>query len=518
MDKIRILWIDDRHQEGLPEPRLPEKFRKYFKIVDPRPNAPDNNPHIDDFAFRNVDSFIPILQQFWFANDTTFLPCEILATDYDLSRFSAGSDEYNSNSVPDDAYEKSQENKSTVQETEDKKTLLPEKNSKLKSDYTNYDGLVINTIFSCLTYQHPSALVSMTSLMDEMPSSVKTLHKMAEPFVGVDFEQNLDMKDRSWEKIIEVGLKHLRNRIEALYESGHIVISPNSLMTLIDKVKQEKEDKGEYEEDDELTITSVFTTRHLPLLGLFIDVDYPELDKSSKIITEWLKNLFGRIVKHTDFKQAEDLANQVWTVYNGEDPKTEELFEERQKLSLILSQKDNGLDIEEEELTRLASLFEVDGKDCNKFSDIRSDNYPKHIQRWAVLLIIFRLIKRMVHCKKNIFEQSLNIGDPKLTEDDIWLALFPLPKNPLKYPKHDQNNRNRLNNWVVVLKRLELNISHVLNGEEWNADGPYGLQPSERFLLRGLASSDKEMIGDSKLEESLYFQYTPARLLLWGKG
>ena len=191
MEKIRILWIDDRHQVGgLPENRLPKNFQPYFEIVDPRPKLKQGESYEADYHFSSAAEFALELKKFWYG-ESELLPCEIIATDYDLSKPDLGTDLYTTADLSDDEFGGPRNQIKIVGKTEEQPGVQTRTMATPSETPVNFDGLIIGTIYSCITHEHPSALVSMTALMHEMPYGVKTLHKMAEPFVGVSFEKNI---------------------------------------------------------------------------------------------------------------------------------------------------------------------------------------------------------------------------------------------------------------------------------------------------------------------------------------
>ena len=511
MDMIRIPWIDDRDQGGLPESTLPDRFREYFEVVDPRDRSERDGDSV--FSFRDVEGFVPILERFWHG-DTNVLPCEILATDYDLSESALGSNAYGAAEIDDHEFTKDRSDSSV--------TPLAETGTiaKISSEVVNFDGLIISTIYSCIAYRHPSALVSMTSLLAQMPSGVGVLQKMAQPFVGAKFEENLGLRKRSWENILFVGLPHLRRRIEELYESGDIVVSSDDLMTLADSA-----DHGR------LTIRSPFSTRRMPVHGLFVDI--PESERNGKI-QEWARKLLAMFVDCEDFKQAKELAESVWEAYRGKTREAEtDLVEERKNVSLlILDRETGGSEINNEELMRLSELFKVQGNRCtSNCVDITRGGYSDKVRRWGALLVTFKLIRCLILIKKR-FEECIeghageeisNPEGPVLSDDDVYLALFPLPGTPLILPWHEGKNIDKSFGWVRTFMRLKdktyvtnnvgdlaLHIPDVLNGKAWSPEGPHGLRPSERLILQGITLDDED------LSEPDFFAYGPARRLLWG--
>ena len=261
-NKIRILWIDDRERvSGFPQKKLPKEFVDYFCIAHP------NNAEDYDMSYGTAETFMEVFKEFWFSKNFDYLPAEIIAMDYNLKKRPAAdrSDEkYDPSSLIDDGSPGVSGKAST-----------PDKNTSQEKKNVNYDGLLLGSFYAMLTYSHPAAVVSITNYMGKMPSEVKTLHEIATPFLGVNFEHNLPAMDRSWQNIILEGVKHLRERIRELYKDRRIVLPTRDLMALTESA-----------DHDALTIHSPFATRRLPLQGLFIDIPEPE---RAEAIRAWAK-------------------------------------------------------------------------------------------------------------------------------------------------------------------------------------------------------------------------------------
>ena len=500
MDKIRILWIDDRHQGGLPEGRLPEKYRSYFEIVDPRPMG--RRPYSSEYSFPSASHFVPYLDRFWRQKDRSLLPCEILVTDYDLSRAALGTDDGDSTSLEDKLFLAASQDIDLNLESPQKLNEYHKQEGKSHEDSVNYDGLIINTLYSCLTHSHPSSLVSITSLMKSMPSGVRTLQDIAEPFIGVNFEQNLGGLERSWEQILVTGLPHLRDRIRTLHENDEMLVSMSDLEAIIDS-------GGSH---PTLTIQSPFSIRVLPTQGLFVDISDDEQRQLE--ITKWCEGLLEAVVRRTSFKVANQIVEELWAFYDADEGSIEyNQLEDRQRLSSLLRKNETGTEVEQ-----LRVHCGVDGTNCQVCADIREFKYSDDIQRLAIVIMAFKLITHMIRTRNKLLELELSksTGYARLIENDLWFALFPLPKNPVVLPASLPSYRE--NNWEKFISRLDLSILHIVDGRPSSTvKKTKGLRRVERQLLRMLAMRETDLIGKIRLEESVFFEYVSARLLLWGE-
>jgi len=491
-DRIRILWIDDREEmDGYPEAHLPQEFDEWFEIVH---HSPSKLP----MSYRSAKEFMPCLQKFWFGKNRDILPAEIIATDYNLAKragltvLDQTDEEIDRDLLGDDIAESAGSASTSAGSTRS----------------VNFEGLLISLFYGTLTYRHPSAIVPMTRYLSEMPYEVETLHALVEPFLGVDF-QYIGLEDRKWVSIAKEGVKHLRRRIEKLYEAGDIVVSPSDLMMLTESARHAV-----------LTVRSPFATRRMPVQGLFVDVPEAERDKK---IQDWAKSLLA-LVGCEDLTQAQELAAMVWGAYNNN-----QLIEDRKNLSLLYASRADGKDVDEAELERLNQLFGVEGKKCKaNCVDITSGDYSDRVRRWAALLVILNLLKRLIQIKNCVEKHvsratgmSINNPDgPVLTVDDLYLALFPAPRSPLIVPWHEGKYIDKSSGWVKALTRwkdretgenLSLHVPDVLAGEGWLPKGPHGLRASERLILQGFALDDDE------LTESDWLSYSPSLRVLYGK-
>lgn len=500
-DKIRVLWIDDREEmDGYPEGQItPPEYQEWFEIV--HPGSKD-----EALSFRSATEFAPVVRGFWFADDRSILPAEIIATDYNLSKRAGVA-------VVDQTYEEVDEDLTDLAGDEDSGHAQPQSNSSSASlRGVNFEGLLISLFYGTLSYKHPAAIVPMTRYLSEMPPEVETLHALVEPFLGVDF-QYIGLEDRCWASILKEGVKHLRRRIGDLFESGDITLAPSDLMALAENAGH-----------GVLTMRSPHAVRRLPVQGLFIDV--PE-EKRDGAINKWARDLMRTVmVDCEELRQAQELAGVVWDAYNNND-----LVEDRKNLSLLACRKEAAKEINQAEYDRLCEAFGVANKKAKSGCvDITSTgDYSDRARRWAALFITRNMLKKLMQIRKRV--DALRIGDyadiyptgPVLTADDLFLALFPAPGAPLILPWHNGTNIDMAAGWVRSMMRwkdqkevgsnrgdLALSVRDLLAGEGWNAEGPYGLTDSERLVLRGFALEDKD------LTEAEWRACNRANLVLWG--
>lgn len=483
-DKIRVLWIDDREEmDGYPEGQItPPEYQEWFEIV--HPDSKD-----EALSFRSATEFAPVVRGFWFADDTSILPAEIIATDYNLSKRAGVA-------VVDQTAEEVDEDLNDLDGDDESVNAQPRSGSSMASIRSvNFEGLLISLFYGALSYKHPAAIVPMTRYLSEMPSEVETLHALVEPFLGVDF-QYIGLEDRRWAGILKEGTRQLRTRISTLFKSGDIVVSPSDLQAMADPLNKH----------DVLTIRSPHALRKLPVEGLFIDIAH---ENRTATISEWAEELFGHLVSRTLFNTAMQLVDELWSFYTADDQSDEiKQLRNRRMLSEHLRMQDD-----KKEIKILKDHFKVSGSSCGVCAEIRNNNYSVDVKRLAVILMAYRLITYMLRINARLQELELPVGFPRLIENDLWFALFPLPKNPIVLPEGNPSYRD--NNWERFISRLNLSIPDMLQGKASSKKNK-GLHPAERHLLRCLASDENDLVRGGNLEDSVFYQYISSRLLLWG--
>ncbi|MBC2714955.1 MAG: hypothetical protein HF978_06560 [Desulfobacteraceae bacterium] len=510
-DKIRILWIDDCEGQDAgymyPEKKLPDELAKYFQIVNhsaiPGPSS-----------IRTSSDFGTCFGPFWWGSgDTSKFPPEIIAMDYNLRKWTDThgkvNDERNNEST--DPLSVSQSNKSKFVVTSDPS----KKDVGMKA---GFEGLVMGIFISSLLYQHPIGIVPMTNygnLLEDV-SEVRTLHLISKEILNIDYSEfGVSGEDRSWTNVIKKGVQALRARIENLYETFQITLSPSDLMALT-----ESADHGV------LTMHSPHAERKFSINGLFIDI--PE-ENRAEAIQKWARDLLQTVMVDCDeLKQAQELCGTVWNAYDND-----ELVKDRKNLSLLTIIKEAGDNYDKDAYKDLTQKFGVSGKKCKQGCvDIKTGAYSDRVRRWATFLVTLNLLKRVIQIKKRVEEHVRkttievidNSESPVMTVDDLYLALFPAPSSPLVIPWHEGKGIDKSFNWVTTMRRwkdkkevgkktgdLALSLPDMLAGESWNPEGPHGLTPSEQLILRGFALEDKE------LSQKDWDSYNTARLIFRGK-
>jgi len=319
----------------------------------------------------------------------------------------------------------------------------------------------------------------------------------------------------NWHDLLTEAVPGLRHRIQQLLQGRVIEVALDHLLALAGP-----------EGHDVLEIRSRYAVRRLPVAGLFADVP---IEIRIDAVNDWARyalaimfsdllgsagniSATGDLTRRldpalADFRSGMQLAERLWQAYNSA------LVGQRYRLSeLAVLAEDRVLDGEERrELEQLCATFNVDPERLNAKAtrcqknthDLRSVEGGR-IRRWGALMVMVRLEMQVAAARKawREFCRSRNIHnsfDPLiqiLRQEDVYLALFPVPSHPLKTP-FECGEDPRIG-WGHVLRDLssgghkndlKLDVKEVLAGEGWwqSGDGgckPCGLHPGERYTLR----------------------------------
>ena len=475
MDKIKVLWIDDREEmDGTPENSLPKGYEQWFSVV-------HHSTSEELQSYRSTEEFLPLLKDFWFDENSDILPVEIIATDYNLAK-RGGSEVVQESSIQQVARLK------RSQDTNSNNIFSMEHDSHKgnSSAKVNFEGLLISLFYGSLAYKHPAAIVPMTRYIGEMPSEVDALHSLVEPFLGVDFRY-IGLNDRKWENILKEGTKQLRDRIKTLHEANEIIISPHELLALSENPNQEF-----------LTITSKFTTRRLPIAGLFIDVP---LDIRTEKIKKWTKEMTSELGYSSEaLKTGINVGERIWEAYYN----NHDLIHDRWELSRLRSKHDyfnllkNEKSLDNTDKKKFRAYAQVWG-DVDNVKDFFTD---EDSQRLSILSKKFKVssTQRDTRCTSDntislkdatpdnirlvfLFIMSRlaiyysKIEHYAISEEVIFHALFPCPDMPLIYPWHQGKSCAEVDRTIQRNCGIS-SIKNFLSGEDF--------ENGEQLLLLGL--------------------------------
>ncbi len=411
---------------------------------------------------------------------------------------------------------------------------LPHVNvAKGDDNYGCFAGGLIFTAFS----DHPCGPVALTAKGSEKTAGTEA--SFFEWLLENEVHGTFKRKGRAspqWRELIPDGITVLRSRIEELARGSIIRVSLDDLIALTASGKHEV-----------LTIRSRYGLRRLPVRALFLDYKPSQREDAAR---NWATGVLDKIFSGTeagfkltldDFIQGRNLAQILWTAYDSED------LIKRTRLSELLARYGNHhvekpTFEEQSELEELKRYFDVEDVEARSmcganYVDIRNEHFSDRQKRWAALIIIVQLLARSAKVRNKLQGERTTEGKRSgydysicqpLQAADVYLALFPLARDPLILPFH--GGRDPGSQWGKPLTRLDdprrgpslrdhwgniaLKVSDVLNGLPWVEDAQqpkenstYGLMPGERQVLQHFAHSigfgDDEWEKDSQAREIL---------------
>lgn len=404
-------------------------------------------------------------------------------------------------------------------------------------NYGCFAGGLIFTTFS----DHPCGPVALTRKGDD--KTVGTEASFFEWMLENEAQGTFQRKGRpspQWRDLIPDGLRVFRSQIEGLARGSMIRVSLDDLIALT-----------AYGSHQVLTIRSRYGLRRLPVAALFLDYKPWQREDAAR---SWAAGVLDKIFSGAedgfrltldDFIQGRNLAHILWTAYDSEESVR------RVRLSELLSKQTgrgqpDALTAEEEaELDELKRYFGVKAVEARaacgaNYVDIRQERFTDRQKRWAALIIIVQLLARSVKVRNKLEgAQGHPAGQDRydyslcqpLQAADVYLALFPVARDPLILPFHQGNDPGAV--WGKPLTRLDddqrapstrdnrrdwgsiaLRVNDVLSGLSWKEDPrqpekawTYGLMPGERQVLQHFAHSidfgDDEWEKDSQARQIL---------------
>ncbi len=380
--------------------------------------------------------------------------------------------------------------------------------------------------YASLVSDHPTAVVPMTNYGHVMENTrdVLALHTISQGLLNINYSEfGVSGKDRSWHKILPTGVEAFRKRIELLAKSGKVVPTFRSLRELASQT------------GSTLEIDTRYGHRCWSISALF--VDEPQPDRRGMKAESWaLKRIeelatdrsnddedtsVGTAILH-DWARALDLARDLWTKYTNR-----ELMKMRQRVSRIAWQLQAGertadsLSNEDNDAlshfgvvsSSLVSTSECRSEDC---VDILSGDYSTRQRRWAALIIVVRVIhRRWEACgriqdsiatlteeetdreERDHYQQMLARAKRLVNDEDIYLALFPIPTKPLILPwdRKPPPTISSQPRFKEVARKMRLSIENVLKSRLHHADamdeegsGGFGMDLGELRVMRSYAS------------------------------
>lgn len=252
------------------------------------------------------------------------------------------------------------------------------------------------------------------------------------------------LSNLNWKTLLSSAALLLRQRIESLLQSNKITLNLTQLLVYKDKIPEELKNRI-------FTFQSAYGLRHLPLDGLFIDVEKNERDLA---IIKWVSTLLNNF-NSVAYKTAMDTSTKLIKAYQSIP-----VVKNRIRLSELAVKLCNSetLDFtEKNEIEKLKTEFGINDTqivNCIKNGDAENSNLAYKVIEYRKdktndnetnrLIVLFtelqvhRVWQNFCEMNKNAAldgQISTFLKSPP-TLDDLRAALFPIPMNPLVLPYH----------------------------------------------------------------------------------
>ena len=342
----------------------------------------------------------------------------------------------------------------------------PSNFSNQKDDMGCYAGGVIALQFK----EHPCIGTPITSKEGETDISNDALY--FEWLLEKDFDNQFGKKYGKkpfWDIVIPNAVLLLRNRIQSLVVKDKITLNLTQLLAWTNENPTEHE-KQEREKRT-FTFQSVYGVRHLPLDGLFIDVDANIRDATIK---DWVGELI-EMFEWEDYKVASEKSKNLLDAFKGE------LFEHRMKLSELAIRICNCEVLSQDDMKKLNDLLDEFGVVIDKTSltsetlskanlskkviDFRTETESLTPQQKRLVVLFTDLRLHLVWQRFKTINQNssynpdiLNLLISPPTKSELRAALFPVAKNPLILDYHRKQlsdesilNKNHFDAWEKAI-------------------------------------------------------------------
>ncbi len=442
MDKLRILWIDDceayERQACFPELVLPPEFQPFFEIVRHNSELPSTAPSTDDF----LDCYVPFHEQ----ARSDYLPVEVVAVDYNLSKYAPPSDTTITVGHENPLHRRARERREAAQQTTVPAQGPSESSNETENvgneGYYGYEGLILGTFYAAMTSSHPAGVVPMTSYSSLAQNAVvKTLHRLYQRIMGIEFSNFIvSGGDRSWRHVLPVAVKALRRRIESLYLDWRIELPLENLREV--RNGQTKT----------LEMRSRYCARQLPLEGLFVDVGADWREAATAWVEEGLLAPSMDAVRPQQgggvstllniSKEGYMLADHLWEAFSDVPA-----WHRRCELSFLADRKRNDSSAWSERLETVLSKVACDFGGVQVTRHPQGDRYtikeadgcrwpvaelPRptsttqmHVNQWAAIVILCRLVKLVAAGVR----RGEGVIPAEVTTLDWGMALCPRPSS-----------------------------------------------------------------------------------------
>lgn len=366
---------------------------------------------------------------------------------------------------------------------QDKSALIDNATGKGKDDLGLYSGIEILRLF------RNHACVGIPATRNKAKrESLHAFSKYYEWLNENDLSTALDRKERenkSWDSIIEDGVKQLKIRIKTLVKSSKITPSFTQLKKLAD---------GDITERT-FSFNSIYGERILPLDGLFIDVPVITRDKEIAI---WAGELLQNLpLSNEVIKESIVISNQLWNAYLN-------CFEDRMILSdytyrlsfLNKEEKDYLVEVKKRlDIDTLSGLI----ADKKEFSirTLTDEQKDKNIFRLSVLITV---TTAAIELEKQRKESGNSEKYPPLSRWEYFNILFPKINlgNKLLLPMHyrtlgekdDVTEKDRA--WLfrnLNTKENRVTVGNLFQFEDWISKG-------EKEVLKSIFFNERKYYPD----------------------
>ncbi len=377
-----------------------------------------------------------------------------------------------------------------------------------EDDLGLYAGVEITRLFR----NHVSIGIPATSNKD----NIKNLHAFSKFYewindydLGTMFSRE-ERGSKDWDSVISAAVKQLRIRIETQLRSNKIILNLTQLLAYTEKLPSEPDIRI-------FTFQSAYGLRHLPLDGLFLDV---EADERNEVIKTWLKKLLADF-KVDAYATANDASVKLIEAYQAIP-----VIKNRIRLSELAVRLCNNelLDFKEnEELGKLKTEFgisDIQIENCVNNGDAENSNLTNKVIEYRQvktnnnetnrLIVLFTDLQ--VHrvwqnfCKMNenavLDGQISSLLKSRPRMDDLRAALFPIPKNSLVLPYH----------WHMLADKAKFKCKDPF--EVWDTHFGKGKMNSDALFPKseypkGLGVGEKQLCKSFALDIGLESKYRP---------
>lgn len=449
MNKIRILYIEDT----VPPPnKLHGNFEKYFEITYKDFNG-------NNFAVKSINNYRRLLQQYEQdkAPGNKVFPVEIVAADYNLSKWSPQSPSTEGESIPE------------------------------VGDESTFSGFLLQVLHTLHFQQHPTGIVSATAIGQQVINDFPDFERIHD-FLRDQYHASIDMEANDkvdFQDICKRGANSLRKNICGLYARGIISLSQPDLISLREAI-----DENNDISEKTLEIRSRYDVMLLPVRGLFIDCDNAEI--MIQEIKSWLALLYGSGQLNECFEGIRVAREVINWSYEDEN---ETIFADRKTLSELVDEQRDGESLNREKIDNLKRLKYKFGVICDTHG--KPKRLTRNIKSVYDLSVQFKVLRfavlygiawTFVETMRKELKDGRKYQEP-INEEKICNVICPSPSKPVILPRNLTSEVNIFRLRDANIDSSGISISHMLQGKgrlyrpEPHANSDLGFMLGERKLF-----------------------------------